>query len=260
MTYVHVSQYAPTASDTTRHSGCTWSSGASGVAATTGGAKHPTPDAIHALVARSEETSPTTPGWSIPDLALALRRYGIGFVDHSGEGWAAAKLILAKRHYLVVQGVSAVFADSTCSGAFEGAHAIGIHPLTKTEAGVLWRWINDPICPAGRWERDSVLERYAEAYSPTVRFGAFTDPVPPTTYRLRIGANAVVRLASVTPTGRISGWTNDRWGDTASTAPCRAPVVKRGTVSGSATVAYVTAGKYARRWVGIGRGVTVTGS
>lgn len=172
----HRSQYAPTASARTLQSGCTWASGANGADASTGGAIAPLPDAVLAKVAANEETSPATPGWSLQDLALAMSRLGVGFVIRSGTGWLALEKALdVYKQYVVLQGDSDQFANATCSGAFDGDHAIGVHPQRDAAGRQL---INDPICPTGRWETRAVLRAYAEKLSPTVRFGVFSSPVP----------------------------------------------------------------------------------
>jgi len=177
----HRSQYAVSASAVTRSSGCTWTAGANGIAATTGGATRPTPDQVHRLVPVAMETNPATPGWSLSDLATALHRIGVPGVDRSGQGWGAVASTRASGRYLVVQGVSAAFSNETCSGSFDGDHAIGVHPRTKVDAaGVEWWWIDDPVCFTGRWERAAVLRRYAEALEPSVLFLAFAGSVPAT--------------------------------------------------------------------------------
>lgn len=173
----HSSQYAPDASTITHRAGCTWTSVANGVDASTGGRLRPTPDQVHAMVPNAEETSPTTPGWSIPDAVKAARRLGVELVDRSGDGWGAALLQLEAGHYLLLQGDSDVFTGG-CSGEFDGPHAIGIHPRHKDEDGERWWWINDPICQTGRWERESVLRAYAEKLSAGIRFASFTLLVP----------------------------------------------------------------------------------
>jgi hypothetical protein len=158
--------------------GCTWTSGASGADASTGGERQPLPDHIHAQVARNEENNPSTPGWHLDDLALALRRLGIGFDNHTGEGWGEVVAQLESDHYVVLQGDSDQFANSTCSGEFDGTHAVGVHPRKKWEGGERWRWIDDPICKTPRWERESVLKRYAQKLYDRVFFGAFRQQVP----------------------------------------------------------------------------------
>ena len=170
----HESQYAPGCSPMTRRSGCTWTSGATGADAASGGHKDRTPDYVHGLVKLSEETNPGTPGWSLPDLALAMKRLGVPFEVRSGRGWAKVVEAHNAGLYIVLQGDSDQFGNHTCSGAFNGDHAIGIRPGTYSG-----RWaIDDPICPDMRTETPAVLERYAEKLWSTVFFGVFSTPVP----------------------------------------------------------------------------------
>lgn len=172
---VHVSQYCPGCSAVTRSSGCTWTSGRNGADASSGGTYSRTPDQIHALVKPSEETSPGTPGWSIDDLDLAMSRAGVLFSKMSGTGWANVVNAHNAGQYIVLQGLSAEFGNGTCSGAFNGTHAIGIHP--DTDATGRWR-IDDPICPTSRYESVAILRRYAERFSRSVAFGVFNVQVP----------------------------------------------------------------------------------
>lgn len=170
----HEWQYARTNSDRTRKSGCTWLAGACGADASTGGRVNPTPDAVLAKVKPSEETSPATPGWSMGDLALAMSRLGVPFEDRSGKGWAGVVAARKAGQYVVLQGDSDRFADG-CSGAFDGDHAVGIHPDNDR----LGRWrIDDSICLTATYQGEAVLRAYAEKFAPSVRFGVFLDPVP----------------------------------------------------------------------------------
>jgi hypothetical protein len=172
----HESQYAPGCSPVTRSSGCTWTSGATGADASSGGRKDRTPDYIHSLVKLSEERNPKKPGWSLPDLALAMKRLGVGFEVRSGQGWAAVTAAHAGGHYIVLQGDSDQFGNETCSGKFDGDHCIGIRPVTTSPGG---KWlIDDPICPTDRYENPVTLRRYAEKLYVNVLFGVFTDRVP----------------------------------------------------------------------------------
>lgn len=100
------------------------------------------------------------------------------------------------------------------------------------------------------------LSRVREAWKALDRI----EPAPPaTTYTLHIAPGAKVWTAVFTGSC-ISGWKTQTWGPTASTAPCHAPVVRKGCVSGQATVAYVSKGTFYGKWVRIGTGVTVTHS
>lgn len=222
----HVYQYAAVNSPITRTAGCTWVTGATGVAIITGGRYTPTPDKIHSLVKRTEETSPATPGWSLPDLKLALQRYGaIRFEIHTGEGWSAVEAARAERRFLVIQGDSDVFPDG-CSGAFDGAHCIGVDgSKVKTEAGVDYWWVHDPICPTGRWERKGVIRRYAEKLLSGVYFGYFIQKVPAPTWTWQYDAPGTRRGRFATFTvedGRITGheWVSTR---TSAEYRCSAP-------------------------------------
>ena len=85
-------------------------------------------------------------------------------------------------------------------------------------------------------------------------------PPQPRPWRLRIAHGATVRVASVSASGCISGWSDFAWTGAASSAPCRQPVVKKGCRSGQATVAYVTDGdpRIRHRFVHTGTGVTAS--
>lgn len=175
----HNSQYQPGASPITRRAGCTWTTGATGVAVVTSSRYTPSPDKIHSLVARSEETNPKTPGWSLDDLKLALSRFGMSFQVHTGEGWAAVEKAVDDRRFVVIQGDSDQFGNATCSGAFDGDHCIGIDgSKQRVVNGVEEWWLHDPICPTGRWERKGVIRRYAEKLLASVRFGWFSQRIP----------------------------------------------------------------------------------
>lgn len=169
----HRSQYQTGATVRTRHQGCTWTSLANGADASTGGKVNKTPDQVVALVLPSEETNPVTPGWSLDDADLAASRLGVPFEIRTG--WAALKAARAAGLYLLIPGDSDRFGNQTCSGAFDGDHCIGAHPATRSDGA--W-WIDDPICPTGRWELESVIRAYAEKFNPAVRFGVLTHPVP----------------------------------------------------------------------------------
>lgn len=171
----HRSQYDAGESARTRQQGCTWTSGANGANASSGGRKDRTGDGILALVARDEETNPTTPGWSLQDLDLAMARLGVGFEVRSGRGWAAVTEALEDDLYVVLQGDSDVFSNATCSGAFDGDHAIGLHPRRDSNG---WQRLDDPICPGARYASRSLLRAYAEKFNAKVSFGVFTTRVP----------------------------------------------------------------------------------
>lgn len=195
----HRSQYEVGASTVTRHEGCGWTSAANGANAATGGKVNLSPDQVHALVPKAEEQNPNTPGWSLADVKKAMTKAGVPFEVRSGQGWATVVQALDVAHLdVVLQGDSDRFSNNTCSGAFDGNHAIAVHPASRLVNGLRQRWIDDPICPTGRWEYEYILRNYAVKFWATVMFGVFTTPVPrvytPTRYRVVI--TGPVRLYS----------------------------------------------------------------
>lgn len=191
----HQSQYADGQSALTRRAGCTWTAGVNGIEDTSGGKNSPTPDQLHKRLARSEETSPGTPGWSLPDLEKATARFarakgkpGLVCVDRTNSGfldahgWAGIKKAWANGRYVVIQGDSDRFANNTCSGDFDGDHCIGVSPKSRVVNGKLQRWINDGICKNGRWEYEAVIYAYAKKLADRtgtpLRWGAFKGRVP----------------------------------------------------------------------------------
>lgn len=209
MTYDHNSQYDPGCSAFTRQNGCTWTTVSNGIAATTGGAHEPSPDYIHSLLPRSQETDPNSAGWSIPDAIHAASRYGMTVTDLSGKGWAEVVRYLDEGHYIILQGDSDQFGNNTCSGTFDGAHCIGTYPKARLYGGYHQHWIDDPICPEGRWEYDYVIRRYASKLNANMRAAAFASRVPSTTTTPSTasgnpgGENVTIRYATVTDTGNV---------------------------------------------------------
>lgn len=199
----HISQYDYSAY--TAQNGCTWTAGANGIGATSGGRYHPNPDYLHSLVDKSEETNPFTAGWSIPDLRLACSRYGMSLVDRSGKGWDDVIAQLLEGHYCVVQGVSAQFPNTTCSGEFNGGHAIGTNPKHRQHNGRRQWWIDDGICADGRWEDEDVLKRYAQALNFGIQYGAFLGRVPQVDVEPvnTAGGNVTIRYAAVAATSNV---------------------------------------------------------
>lgn len=187
---------------------CTPTSAANGINAVTGGKVRKTGGQVRNLVKRWEEVVPATPGWAIEDVDLAMRRLypPFPYEVRSGLGWDT----LVKDHksglYLTVQGDSDQFSNSTCSGAFNGLHCIGISPITKTQNGEEWWWIDDPICPIGRWEKRRVIYAYARKLSPSMRYGRFNTPVPRTPPAVLWGPDVPAAIRAVNP----SGWTVGR--------------------------------------------------
>jgi len=154
---------------------CAPTTAANGSRAASGGRIDKSGGDVRALVAQSEETSPATPGWSLEDQALACRRLGVAFAI-TGGGWVALQAAHDAGRFVSVPGDSDQFGDGTCSGAFDGDHSVGIHPGTAADG--TWP-LADPICPARRQEKPSVIRAYAEKLGGAgFRFGVFTDEVP----------------------------------------------------------------------------------
>lgn len=176
----HQSQYGHSAR--LSRMGCTPTSGANGANASTGGKTAKTGDEVLALVPQYAETDPSTPGWSARDLARAMGRIGVPYEVRSGQGWAGVVSALSAGCSVVLQGDSDQFPGGTCSGAFDGDHAIHVHPATQMVGALRQRWINDPICPTGRFEYEYILHRYASKLAAAGQidlfFGVFTTPVP----------------------------------------------------------------------------------
>ncbi len=174
MTYYinpHISQFDGSAK---QGSNCTPAAGSNAAIAVTGGTFKHTAGWWRGLVKPSEETNPLTPGWSLQDLDLAMTRVHIGFDIKGGTGWDALVNWRAQGHYIVLQGDSDQFGNSTCSGAFDGLHCIGVHPHTQNN---LWR-IDDPICKAGRYESPAVIKAYAQKLHYSILYGITSGKVP----------------------------------------------------------------------------------
>jgi lysozyme len=128
-----------------------------------------------------------------------------------------------------------------------------------------WRGQGAPSIPWAFWQTTSsgAVAGYAgrldlDLYSGDLAsLHALAGISAPVTHALNIAASATVQIATVSASGCIAGWTQRKWGPRASSAPCRAPVVKKGCAHGEAPVAYVTRGAFAGRWVRVGDGVTV---
>ncbi len=172
----HKSQLAPTCSAKTRREGCTWTTGANGIMAATGGRKHPSPDTVLSKVALHEQTNPATPGWSLPDLDLACNRLGVDL--ELLTGWDTLIEWRNKGYYIALQGDSDVFTDG-CMAKFDGFHCIGIHP---DESKGRWR-VDDPMCPTRSHRAPDKLREYAQKFADAntggvIRFGVFKPSVP----------------------------------------------------------------------------------
>lgn len=174
----HRSQYDPGSPTRTRRQGCVPTALTNGANASTGGAVNKSAAYVHELIPQSQETDPNTPGWSLVDGDRAAAKLGVGFDNRAGQGWTALVQALDAGLYVDVQGDSDQFPNGTCSGDFDGNHCIGIHPATRLVGGLRQRWIDDGICPNGRWEYEWILFRYARKLNASILFGVLTRPVP----------------------------------------------------------------------------------
>lgn len=179
----HRSQYDEDCSTTTRVYGCVWTSVANGCDATSGGRYKPSPDHVHAQVRSYEEQDQSNRGWSIGDAQLAASRLGFGFANRTDDDWAEFKQSGKDGHYRLLQGDSDAFSNATCSGAFNDAHCVGVHPDhgVNDDGELIWR-IDDPICDEARWETDGTLYRYASRLGNRPRWGQFNGLVPITAH------------------------------------------------------------------------------
>lgn len=202
----HRSQYDSSSSSATRREGCGPATLANGANAVSSGRVSRTAQQVHDLIPRSQETDPSTLGWSLQDLDRAAAKLGVGFEVRSGQGWAAVVSALGQNLTVALQGDSDQFGNGTCSGAYDGPHVILVSPAFRVVNGIRQRWIDDPICPGGRWEDEYILHRYASKFASEIGFGVFTTPVPrapvtaPPTVTLRYGgtklaARQVKRIA-----------------------------------------------------------------
>lgn len=154
-------------------SNCTPASVANGAREATDGAYDHSGGDVRRLVSTAEETNPKTPGWSLGDAALAMQRAGVPFQVRAGQGWTGVRAARAAGLMVVLQGDSDQFANSTCSGAFDGDHCVVIHPENN---GTKWL-LGDPICQVWRWEEESVIRSYAAKLNSAINFGVFLTPV-----------------------------------------------------------------------------------
>lgn len=255
---VHRSQFD---GSTWAASNCLPASVANGLRSTTAGKVDLSGAQVRATVARSEETNPITPGWSLEDAVRGVSRIpgAPALVIRSGS-FADMEARRRAGYFIVCFGDSDRFPDGTCSGTFDGDHAVGLHPNGAIVLG-------DPICAAWRTETPAIIRAYAEklAGGPLLIWAEFVVPVPLVSvaapsprYRLVIAAGTTtIATASLSSAGCIAGWVTRPWSGNASSAPCRAPLIRRGCSAGRATVALVTAGVFAGKHVRIAGGVSV---
>jgi hypothetical protein len=81
-------------------------------------------------------------------------------------------------HYVARPGRLRPVRNTTCSGAFDGDHCIGIHPKKKVEAGVDLAVDRRPDLQDGPLGARQRPARYATKLWASIRFGFFLQPVP----------------------------------------------------------------------------------
>lgn len=164
----HRSQYD---GSTLANQNCTPTSGANGAREVSEGKVDKSGAGIRSLVARDEETNPNTPGWSLDDLSLAMSRLDVAYDNIEGPFDLAVDYVI-EGYAVALQGDSDQFPNTSCSGRFDGAHCITLHPdVGNSRTRILTA---DPICPSRRWESGAILRNYAEKFGGTlIRFGVF---------------------------------------------------------------------------------------
>lgn len=261
----HVSQKSGTTR--LRIMGCVPSSGANGLNTVTG--RRLDGDDVLVKVPQRDESNPQTLGWSLADLDLAMARLGVGFENRSGRGRAGVRAAWAANQCVAIQGRSTYFANTTCSGEVNVPHCIVVYPARKVINGVYHRWIADPWCLTGRWERESEIWQYAEGLASSIWFGVFLKPVTKTpipkppdtgaaTHRAYFDRGAMVKVYRLDSRGRIVKQPNGRyytykpWNNPDSSAPCTTPI-RRVTADGqsAALTVTVTKGYYYRDTIAV---------
>ncbi len=273
----HVSQlrrYNPDASYRLEDMGCTPTSGTNGANTVTG--RRMDADFVLSQIRPWQETDPSTPGWSLSDLDHAMAKLGIGFEIRSGRGRNGVRDAWNHNLAVVMQGDSEEFNNETCSGKFNGDHCIVVYPCRKLIYGIWHRWIADPICATGRWERETEIWAYAENLNSGIRYGVFTKavakvpPLPPpdtstANHRAYFEHGAQVKVYSISTKGTILKQPNGMyyrikpWNNADSSAPCTDPIHRK-TADGQsgATTVTVLKGYYVRDVIAVySDGVTV---
>lgn len=105
-----------------------------------------------------------------------------------------------------------------------------------------------------RW---SYLNRVREAWKAIDQKLDLPKPPPAATFAIRIAEGTTKLQLARIDNDCITSWSPRAWGGSASSAPCHAPVIMRGCSNGQATIAQVTAGILAGKWVRITSGVTI---
>jgi hypothetical protein len=130
------------------------------------------------------------------DAVLAAQRLGVPLENRSGRGWAAV-VAPGTPGCTCPPGRQRPVRRTRPARATSTATTHRRHPAFRIVDGRRQRWINDSICPTGRWEFESVLRAYAVKYSATVKFGVFTTPVP------KVAAPKPVVTVSRSPADRV---------------------------------------------------------
>ena len=193
-------------------------------------------------------------GTDLYDLADAWRYYGQTLLQGTG-GWAGVKAALALGRAVVVQGdYDRIPTAFSCQPGFNDLHAEVLIPSL-----VSWASIGDPLCRAFKSIPEAYLKAYAEKLSTNVRFAVSAAHLALNGgWSIRIAPGAQIKLVKTFGTnGCVATWeSRPNWGPTASSAPCKEPVYRKGCVSGGTIIALVTKGTFVNRWIRIGAGVS----
>lgn len=181
---------------------CTPASFANGINAVTGGRVKKTGAQVRQLVRRDEESNPVNPGWSLEDGDLAMSRMypPLPFDVKTGQGWNELVADHKSGLYLILQGDNDQFSGG-CAGTFDGLHCIGVSPITRMHNGHEQWYVDQPLCPTGKFEYRKDIYEYAAKLYLRMFYGAFRTPVPK--QKTLWGPDVPQRLRDANP----SGWT-----------------------------------------------------
>jgi hypothetical protein len=118
-------------------------------------------------------------GTDLYDMRAAWEHYGQSLSIRSGQGWGEVMDCLREGRGVILQGMSSAF-GSGCSAAYDGAHAIYVHPEKNAEG----KWLmGDPICSGWQWKSADILKEFAQRFSGSICFAVTkvrdNDPPPP---------------------------------------------------------------------------------
>ena len=198
-------------------------------------------------------------GTDLGDLADAWAYYGQNLSQGTG-GWTGVEAALAAGKAVVLQGDYDRIPDAnSCQRGFDGDHAIALFPTTGA-----WARVGDPLCDGFHlnWP-EAAVKAYAEklAGAGKARFAmSAAHPAQASGWVLKLAPKAPIRIVATWGAGTprcIKTWVpTTYWFDSYSSAPCAPPEWHPGCSSGSAVVAFVTAGKYKGQYLRLGVGVT----